>query len=94
MTYWKEVLDINILDVKYEELVAEPEETIRRMVAHCGLEWNDSCLAFHSTERDVHTPSYDQVRQPLYSRSVGRWRHYEQDLAPLLKALSEQNQSG
>lgn len=94
MTYWKEVLDINILNVKYEELVAEPEGVIRRMVAHCGLEWNDSCLAFHSTERDVHTPSYDQVRQPLYSRSAGRWRHYEQDLAPLLKALSAQDQSG
>lgn len=87
MDYWKEVLDIRILDVRYEELVADPETNIRTMIGFCDLDWDDSCLAFHESGRDVHTPSYDQVRQPMYSKSVGRWKHYAEQLAPLCDAL-------
>jgi hypothetical protein len=91
MDYWNSVLDIKILDITYEELVDDQELSIRRMIEHCGLDWNDSCLQFHSTVRDVHTPSYDQVRQPMYSKSVGRWKHYEKQLAPLTNALEISN---
>jgi hypothetical protein len=91
MDYWNSVLDIKILDITYEELVDDQELSIRRMIEHCGLDWNDSCLKFHSTVRDVHTPSYDQVRQPMYSKSVGRWKHYEKQLAPLTNALEISN---
>jgi len=87
MDYWESVLDIEILDIQYEELVDDQERVIRRMIEHCGLDLDDRCLNFHTTSRDVHTPSYDQVRQPMYRKSVGRWKHYEQQLIPLTDAL-------
>ena len=87
MAHWKEVLDIPMLDVSYEELVENQEEVSRRMVDFCGLEWEDSCLRFHETERFVATASYDQVRRPLYRKSVARWKRYERHLGPLIEAL-------
>jgi len=87
MEYWHAVLDIEILDVRYEDLVAEQEKAIRRMIGFCGLDWDERCLEFYRNDRDVNTPSYDQVRQPMYSRSVGRWKNYRQKLAPLIVAL-------
>jgi len=87
MDYWHAVLGIEILDVQYEELVADQENMIRRMIGFCGLAWDDRCLGFYKSDRDVNTPSYDQVRQPMYSRSVGRWQHYRKQLAPLTAAL-------
>lgn len=89
MAHWRRTLPIKMLEVDYEDLVANQEEVSRRLVAHCGLEWDDSCLRFHKTERAVQTASVWQVRQPLYATSVERWRHYEQFLAPLLDALEE-----
>jgi hypothetical protein len=59
----------------------------RRLVAWCGLDWEPACLAFHQTRRPVRTASVTQVRQPIYQRSVGRWRHYEQALAELFAKL-------
>ena len=88
MHFWKKVLDIQIMDVQYEDLVADQETLIRKMVDFCRLEWSDSCLQFYMTARDVNTPSYDQVRQPMYSKSVGRWKHYEKQLTPLIEALN------
>jgi hypothetical protein len=88
MEYWRSVLDIRILDVSYEDLVQRPENIIRRMVDFCDLEWENRCLVFHDTGRDVHTPSYDQVRQPIYTRSVGRWKNYVDELVPLANALN------
>ena len=64
------------LELTYEHVVADLETEARRLVAACGLEWEPACLAFHQTRRAVHTASFSQVRQPIYSRSVGRWRHY------------------
>ena len=87
MKYWESVLDIDTLEIQYEELVDDQERVIRRMIDYCGLDWDDRCLHFHETSRDVHTPSYDQVRQPMYRKSVGRWKHYEAQLAPLISAL-------
>ncbi len=81
------VLPVPLLEVDYEETVADLETVARRLVAWCGLEWEPACLEFHRGKRAVRTASAVQVRQPLYSTSVGRWRHYEQALAALLGAI-------
>lgn len=89
MEHWRRVLpDGVMLEVQYEDVVDHLEEEARRIVAHCGLEWNEACLAFHKTERQVRTASHSQVRQPIYRNSVGRWRPYETRLQPLLQALA------
>jgi len=88
MAHWRQVLPPGVmLDVQYEDVVADIETQARRMVAHCGLEWDDACLAFHASERPIYTASAAQVRQPLYDSAVERWRPYERQLQPLLDAL-------
>jgi tetratricopeptide (TPR) repeat protein len=88
MAHWDAVLPPGtILDVQYEELVADFEPQARRIVAFCGLEWDERCLAFHRTERPVQTASAAQVRQPLYRSSVGRWHSAKHLLRPLLDEL-------
>ena len=87
MKYWKSVLNINIHDVVYEDLLENQEAITRDLLKVCGLEWNEKCLSFYKSKRDVNTPSYDQVRKPLYKKSVARWKHYEQQLKPLLDKL-------
>ncbi len=88
MEHWRSVLPHGVMiDVQYEDLVADLDGQARAIVDHCGLEWEDACLAFHKTERQVHTASAVQVRQPIYRTSVGRWRHYENFLRPLMEAL-------
>jgi tetratricopeptide (TPR) repeat protein len=90
MQHWREVLPQGaFLDVRYEDIVADKEAQARRLIEYCGLEWNDACLDFHKTERAVRTASVTQVRQPIYTSSVERWRAYEQFLEPLLDALGE-----
>ena len=89
MAHWRELIPADVmLDLKYEELVADPEVQARRVVAHCGLEWDARCLDFHQTNREVRTASASQVRQPIYRNSVGRWRELERFLGPLLAELS------
>jgi hypothetical protein len=88
MLHWRRVLPTGrILDVHYEELVADLQGVTRRMVAHCGLEWDARCLDFHRTERTIRTASAVQVRRPIYRGSVGRWRKYQTFLAPLFDEL-------
>jgi tetratricopeptide (TPR) repeat protein len=87
MEHWNRVLPGRIVDVVYENLVADPETEIRRLLAACGLPWNDACLRFHENQRAVRTASSSQVRQPLYKSSLQRWRRYEKHLGPLLEAL-------
>jgi hypothetical protein len=87
MAHWRSVLRIRMHEVRYEELVSDPETEIRRLLDFCGLPWDERCLSFHENRRSVATPSYDQVRRPMYNQSVQRWRHYEAHLGPLLKAL-------
>ncbi len=90
MAHWRAVLPAGVmLEVQYEALVGDFEPEARRIVAHCGLEWDAACLDFHNTQRPVHTASSFQVRQPLYRSSVGRWRPEEEGLRPLLDALAE-----
>ena len=89
MAHWHRVLPRGrILDVCYEEMVADVEGAARRIVAHCGLDWDSRCLAFHRTARPVHTASATQVRQPVYRSAIGRWRAYAPFLGPLLAELS------
>ncbi len=87
MAHWRATLDIPLLDVGYEELVAEQEAVTRRMLEFCGLPWDEQCLKFYKSKRATTTASYNQVRQPVYRKSVQRWKHYESYLEPLKKAL-------
>jgi Flp pilus assembly protein TadD len=88
MAHWHRVLPPGrILDVHYEELVGNLEGAARRIIAHCALDWDARCLEFHRTERAVRTASATQVRQPIYTSAVGRWRRYEKFLGPLFAAL-------
>ncbi len=87
MEHWNMVLPIPILNVRYEELVADPRVWIERILDFCGLEWEDACLNFHQSKRQVATASYDQVRRPLYKSSVARWKHYARHLEPVSRIL-------
>ena len=88
MAHWRRVLPANaFLDVRYEDVVGDLEGEARRIVSYCGLPWDERCLAFHQTDRPVRTASATQVRQPIYRNAIGRWRVYEDFLAPLLTAL-------
>ncbi len=87
MNHWHEILPLQTYDVDYEQLVADPEGVSRNLIAFCGLDWNDQCLEFHKSDRSVQTLSRVQVRQPIYNTSIGRWKHYEKYLQPLVEAL-------
>jgi tetratricopeptide (TPR) repeat protein len=84
MAHWRAVLPGPVMEIQYEDLVANIEGQSRRMVEFLGLPWDPACLEFHRTERAVTTASVWQVRQKLYDSSIGRWRHYERHLGPLL----------
>jgi tetratricopeptide (TPR) repeat protein len=88
IAHWKAVLPIPLIEVVYEEFVADFEAQARRLVESVGLEWHPACLDFHTLGRPIRTASLRQVRRPIYSRSVGRWRHYEAALAPLLDVFA------
>ncbi len=85
--HWKQVLPVPVLEVDYEETVADLEGVARRLVGWCGLDWEPACLAFHEGKRPVRTASVSQVRQPIYKRSVARWKHYEKSLGALFDRL-------
>jgi len=87
IAHWLKVLPLQILQIQYEDLIGDLEGQSRRIVNFLGLPLNPACLDFHRTERTVQTSSAWQVRQPIYSRSVSRWRNYERHLAPLFQAL-------
>jgi hypothetical protein len=85
--HWRRVLPVPVLEVDYEETVADLEGVARRLVAWCGLKWEPACLEYHDGRRPVRTASVVQVRQPICTHAVARWKHYEQALAPLLSQL-------
>ncbi len=88
MTHWHDVLPGRVLDVEYEDVVADLEGQVRRILDFCGLSWDDACLRFHETERAIRTASSEQVRRPIYDSSIGVWRRYERELAPLIEVLA------
>jgi hypothetical protein len=76
-----------VLDVQYEDMVADQAGQTRRLLKYCGLPWEEACLRYWETERAIRTASSEQVRLPIYGSSVARWRHYERELAPLIEIL-------
>ncbi len=87
MDHWDKVLPGKILRVQYEEVVADLEPQVRRILDFCGLPFSEACLDFHKTERSVRTASSEQVRQPIYKHGVDQWCNYAEHLGPLKTAL-------
>ena len=89
MEHWRAILPPGVmLDVDYEEVTANLDMQARRIIRHCGLDWNDACLRYYQINRPVRTASAVQVRQPIYSSSIGRWRPYQHWLRPLMEGLT------
>ena len=89
MDHWDAALPGKVLRVQYEEVVGDLETQVRRILNHCGLEFEPGCLSFYRTERAVRTPSSEQVRQPIFKSGLDYWRNYESWLDPLKGALGE-----
>jgi tetratricopeptide (TPR) repeat protein len=87
MKHWDDVLPSRVLRVNYETVVGDTDNQVRRILDHCGLEFEPGCVEFHRTERVVRSASSEQVRQPIYWSAVEQWRHYERHLGPLRKGL-------
>jgi hypothetical protein len=89
MDHWRAVLPPEImLDVRYEDVIADLETNARRILAFCGLPWTDAVLDFHTTPRAIRTASYHQARQPIYASSVGGAEPYRPYLRPLIDTLA------
>lgn len=89
MAHFDSVLPGRVHHLRYENLVADTETEIRRLIAYCGLPFEDACLRYWETERAIQTPSSEQVRQPIYTGAVEQWRHYEPWLGPMREAFGE-----
>ena len=87
MEHWRAVLPVPIYEVDYEKLTQNPEVETRKLIDFCGLPWDDQCLAFHENDTAVRTASRIQVREPIYQSSIGRWKNYVKELAPLKGAI-------
>ena len=89
MKHWQAVLpsSVSLCNIRYEDLVADQAAWSRRLIEFVGLEWDEACMQFFNAKRSVNTPSYDQVRKPIYRKSVERWRHYEAQIGALKSAL-------
>ena len=87
MQHWHRVIPGHVLDVQYEDVVADLEGQVRRILEFCELPWDDQCLRFFENERAVNTASSEQVRQPIYASAQHRWRNFEPHLAPLIEVL-------
>lgn len=92
MNHWRHLLPADAwLDIEYEDMVNNVEAEAKRLIEFCGLSWDPACLAFYQSKRQVRTASFVQVREPVYTSSVERWRRYEQELAPLINILNNTN---
>ena len=87
MTHWQKMLPGKIYSLAYEDLVQETEIETRKLLDFCNLSWNDACLNFHQSAEASTTASAAQVRMPIYGSSVRKWRHYEDQLTPLIRIL-------
>jgi tetratricopeptide (TPR) repeat protein len=94
MEHWHRCLPGRIVRVRYEDLVAAPEAESRRLIEACGLSWEAKMRAFHDNPSPSMTASASQVRRPIYRSSVGKWRHYERELEPLLRLLRDEGIAG
>ncbi len=89
MEFWREAAPEAFLEVRYEDIIGDPETGARALIDYCGLEWEEACLRFYENARTVRTLSAYQVRQPIYSSSVGAWRKFEAELKPLIDILRD-----
>jgi len=89
MDHWQDALPGRIHYQRYEDTVEDLESNVRSLLSYCGISFHPACLEFHKTERTIKTPSASQVRQPIYSSSVGRWKRYAKQLAPLKDKLEQ-----
>ena len=89
MQHWREVLPTPITNIRYEDLVLNPETIIPQVVAAAGLEWDDRCMDFHSHDRSVITTSMWQVRRPMFKSSIGKWKRFESHLGELKAELEK-----
>ena len=87
MRHWTDVLNIQVYEVRYEDFVVDFENQARDILKYCELEWQDECLNFYKSKRNVATASFDQVNKPVYTKSLARWKNYEKHLAELEEAL-------
>jgi len=89
MQHWDSVLGERLVQMDYEKLIADPEPESRRLIAAVGLDWDPACLKFYEGNRAVTTASVNQVRRPMYSSSIGRWKHYEPYIGELIDGLKD-----
>lgn len=92
MNHWQETSNINIFNLKYEDLVLNQEKLTREIIDHIGLDWDDECLRYYESKRAVMTPSYAQANRPIYTDSLNRWKNYENHLQPLIDVLGDPEQ--
>jgi len=88
MVFWHKQYEGFIIDIQYEELLVNPEENVKKLLEHVGLDWQNSCMKFYENKRTVSTPSYSQVSQPLYTSSMERWRNYADYIADLKSSIN------
>ena len=89
MEHWSNLFPAAILAVEYENLVQNQEDVTRQIIEFLDLAWDQNCFHFFKTERHVHTASDIQVKKPIYTSSIARWRRYDKHLEPFNKGLSE-----
>lgn len=89
MAHWRKAMPGRILELRYEDIVADQEGQTRRLLAHCGLAWSDACLDFHTNDAPVSTPSATQVRQPIYRDSIARWKQHAEVLEPVARFFAD-----
>lgn len=89
MRFWSEQLPGRVLEMRYEELIADQQGQTLRLLDHAGLDWSDDCLSFHTNSAPVSTPSAAQVRRPIYGDSVARWKRHADVLAPVARFFEQ-----
>ncbi|MGI9286686.1 MAG: sulfotransferase family protein, partial [Pseudomonadales bacterium] len=89
MEIWRQRFVGRVFDISYEETARDIEPNARALIEYLGLPWEDACLNFHQQDRAVSTASAVQVREPVHTRSVGRWRRYKSQLAPMRHTLKQ-----
>jgi tetratricopeptide (TPR) repeat protein len=87
MDFWRKKMPEGFMEINYEDLIDDPETHARSLIDYCDLDWEDACLEFYKSKRQVKTLSIMQVRQPIYKSSIKAWERYEDDLKPLFEAL-------
>ena len=88
MSHWNEILPGKVLRVQYEDVVADLETQVRRILEYCELPFEQACVDFHETKRSVRTASSEQVRQPIYSQSLNTWQRFDGHIEPLKEILA------